>query len=360
MAGIFGLLGLSDNEHAFVSQLGQELVFSAANQYLEMITEDALLMTSVFIEGMTEAFKERYKLPGGGRLQRRSSVSQSAATKASGSWDVAYPVEEFGANITYTRRSVAKLTVAELNRHIQTVEIQYRNTLRFEILKRIFNNVETSFVDEDHGTLLVEPLANGDTVVYPPVLGSESEATENHYLESNYAASAISDTNNPFVTMVDELEEHFGAITGGSNIVTFINQAQTAKTMALSGFRDVPDNFISMGADADIPERLPTVPGKVIGRMVGQGATWVSEWRWIPSGWAVSIHLDEPAPLVQRAPLAAWGLPAGIQLVAESDTYPFHSAEYEMNFGVGCGNRLNGVVMEFGTGGTYTIPTAYA
>jgi hypothetical protein len=34
-------------------------------------------------------------------------------------------------------------------------------------------------------------------------------------------------------------------------------------------------------------------------------------------------------------------------------------AEWRTRFGVGVANRLNAVVMELGSGGTYTIPTGY-
>jgi hypothetical protein len=356
MSGIFGLIGLNDSDYAYVNTAGQALVFDAANRYIAKANEDMFTAISVFVEMITEDYKERYKLPGGGRLQKRGGQAQSGTVKASGGWDTAYPLEDFGAQVAATDVAMAYMTPQEFQRHVDTVIAQNANTVRHEILYALFNNVARTFVDEHWGSLTIQPLANADATVYPPVLGSETEATETHYLESGYAAASISDTNNPIVTLVDDLEEHFGDTTGGNNIVTFINQAQVAKIGDLTDFDEVPDRFIRVGDNTDVPESLPGVPGKIIGRANG---SWIVQWRWIPANYLFSLHLDELAPLKMRVDPAATGLGRGLQLVARDETYPIESAHWRHRFGVGAGNRLNGVVMELGTGGTYTIPTAY-
>ena len=53
------------------------------------------------------------------------------------------------------------------------------------------------------------------------------------------------------------------------------------------------------------------------------------------------------------------GLAGGLNLVGEDEEFPFRNAFYSHRFGLGAGNRLNGVALEFGIGGTYTIPTGY-
>jgi hypothetical protein len=358
MSGIFGVLGLSDTDNSYINTVGQAVVFEAANQYLAQVTAEINAATAVFVEETTELFKERYYLPGGGRLQRRGGQAQSGAVKASGYWDVAYPLEDFGAQVAGDDVSLAYMTLQQLQRHFDTVQAQDTNTVRFEVLRALFNNTARTFVDPLKGSLTIQPLAlASDSVLYPPVLGSETEATDTHHLESGYAATAISDTNNPIVTIVDELEEHFGAMTGGENIVIFINNAQTAKIKALTDFEEVPDSRIRVGDSISVPTALPNVPGRIIGR--GSGA-WVVEWRWIPANYMLGMHMDAPAPLKIRVDEAASGLPRGLNLVSTDATYPFQAAHYRHRFGIGVGNRLNGVVMELGVGGTYTIPTAYA
>ena len=357
MSGIFGLLGLSDTDRSFLNTVGQSVVYTASQTLLQQYNADLAQAMSIFVQGTTTGFKERYKLPGGGRLQRRGGLAQSAAVKAYGSWDVAYPLEDFGAQLAESDIAMSYMTMDEYNRHLDTIMLQDMNTVRYEMLKALFNSTAATFVDPINGSLTIERLANGDSVTYPPVLGSETEATDTHYLESGYAATAISDTNNPYTTIRNELEEHFGVSTGGDNIAVLINPAETPETEDLSDFDAVPDNFIRPGANVDIPQNLPSVPGRCIGRTNG---VWVFEWRWMPASYMFGIHLDAPRPLKMRVDPAETGLGTGLQLVATDETYPLSSAHYRHRFGFGCGNRLNGVALELGTGGTYTVPSSYS
>jgi hypothetical protein len=358
MAGIFGILGLSDTERVFANTVGQAVVYDGITRLVSRYNDELYAALSVFVEEQTPDFKERYKLPGGGRLQRRGGYAPSAAVKAYGGYDVAYPLEDFGAQLADSDVAMAYMTIQDIDRHLDTIFIQDANTVRFELLKALLNNVQDTFVDPLHGSLSIEPLANGDANTYPPVLGSESEATEDHYLESGYAASAISDTNNPYITVRDELEHHFGAVQGGANIAAFINSAEVPETEALTDYVDLTDRFIRPGDNAATLFNLPSrMPGRLIGRTNG---CWVFEWRWIPSAYLVAVDLDSPPPLKLRIDPPNTGLGRGLKLVARDEAYPLELAHYRHRFGLGCGNRLNGVVMEFGSGGSYSIPSGYS
>ena len=357
MSTLYGLLGINESDVQFVNTIGQSLVFEATQTLLAQYRDDLQAAMAVFVQGQTEEFKRRYKLPGGGRMQRSGGQTRAGAVKAHGGWDVAFPLEDFSDAIGGDDVALAYMSIQEYANHLSTIYVRDTNTVRFELLRAIYNNAQDSFVDQTgRGLLLIEPLANGDSVTYPPVLGSETEATENHYLESGYAASAISDANNPLVTIRDEIEEHFGAATGGENIAVFCNPAQTAKIEALTDFEEVPDRFVRMGDAANIPEMLPSVPGRILGRANG---CWVIEWRWTPAGYLKGLHLEQPAPLMERVDPAVTGLGYGLQLVAQDLTHPLQTSIWRHRFGFGCGNRLNGVVLELGTGGSYTVPTAY-
>jgi len=357
MSGIFGHLNVSDSDRVFNSTVGQRVIYDAAVEYINRVNSELNSVMSVFVDETTSEYKRRYKLPGGGYLQQRQPDGRFQAVKAYGQWDVAFPLRDYGASLAGNDVDMAYMTVAELDRHINTVVAQNVNTVRFELLKALFNNTQETFVDRDWGSLAIEPLANGDSVTYPPVLGSAAEATESHYLESGYAASAISATNNPYTTIKQELEEHFGAAEGGSEVAVFIHPDETPETIVLAGFDPIADPRIRPGNATDLALPLPgTYPGTLLGRAYG---VWVIEWRWIPSGWMLGIHLDSPKPLVRRIDPADTGLGDGLQLVAQDNEFPFNTSFWRHRFGFGCGNRLNGVVMEFGTGGSYSIPTAY-
>jgi hypothetical protein len=362
MATIFGALGIADTDRVFNATQGQQAVYEIIAAELARYNAAMQAATGLFVGDMTENHTERYFLAGGSELQERGRQAPSGAMKASGSYDVAYPLRDYSAAVAGDDVAMAYMTAAQLQRHIQTVINSDRITRRKAILKSILNSSNETFVDELWGSLTVRRLANAtsgsDTTTYPPVEGSTTEATEDHYLETGYAASAISDTNDPVVTGVDELEEHFGAVTGNSEIVMLANNAQTAKLQALTSFIDVPDHAIRVGTQTDVPAGLPTVPGKIIGRHT-KGA-WIVEWRWIPANYLVFVHLEVEAPLKERVDPADTGLGRGLQLVAKDAEFPFETSTWRDRFGYGVANRLNGVVLELGTGGTYSIPSGYS
>ena len=360
MSQIYSILGIPDTDRSYVNTIGQSVVYDAVQEALNQMNDELIAAQIIFIQETTADFKRRYKLPGGGYLQRRDRLGAPGAVKAVGQWDVAMPLEDFGDQIAIDDISLAYMTMQELNRHLDTVEARNRNTLRREILVALVNNVDLSFVDEVNGTLTCVPLANGDAVVYPPVLGSDAEATENHYKETGYLVASISDTNDPLEDAVAELEEHFGTVTGGSELVTWGGKVFCDKIRnTLTDFEDIDDRHIAQGANAAEVVGLPaSLPGKLVGRH--NAGIWLAEWRHIPDNYSISLHLGAAAPLIQRVDPADTGIGTGLQLVAVNEKFPLQASFYRNRFGLGVGNRLNGVVHEYGTGGTYTIPTTLA
>lgn len=358
MASIFGHLNISDTDRVFNTTLGQRVIWDAATDYVNRANAELNEAMALFVARTTDEFKLRYKLAGGGFLQMRGDDGRYGAVKAQGAWDVAFPILDAGAMIVGNDVAMAYMTMAELENHINTIVVQNVNTVRHWLLRRIFKSTTDTFVDPLHGSLTIQPLANGDTVVYPPAVGATEEATDNHYLESGYAETGISDTNDPYEVVVPELEEHFGQTPGGSNIVSFINDTARAETQALTDFFEVKDDFIRTGANTDVPVNLPRVPGRIIGRH--KAGTWISVWNFVPANYLVAIHLEADPPLIKRVDPADTGLGVGLQLVATHKEFPFEESIWRHRFGFGAGNRLNGVVMEFGTGGSYGAPSAYS
>ena len=353
MSGIFGHLNISDTDRVFSSTVGQQVIYTAVQDYIARVNADMAAAMSVFVERTTSDFKLRYKLPGGGHLQRRGPDGRYGAVKAYGSWDCSLPLEDFGAQIASNDVDRAYMTVAELDRHVTTIANQGVNTKRFELLKALLDNGADTFIDPLHDSLTIYPLANGDSVVYPPVIGSETDAIEDHYLESGYAASAISDSNNPYETIRLDLAHH----NAGANVAVFVHTDQMPKTEDLADYDSVQDPNVRPGQDTDIPTNIPTnLPGVVRGRT---NHVWVVEWAYLPTGYMVGVDLNAPKPLMIRIDPADTGLGEGLQLVATDEQYPFTGSFWRDRFGMGCGNRLNGVVMELGVGGTYTVPPAY-
>ncbi len=360
MSTLFGALGVSETERTYLRTLDQSIVYDAVQTVLAEFNAATAAARSFFVEESTSDIQRRYKLPGGGYMQGRNSQGRPGALKAYGGWDVAWPLNDYADAIGENDIDMAYMTVAELDRHIKTVQIRSLNTERKAILQALFNNTALSHADQTgRGTLTVQPLANGDATLYPPVLGSESEATEDHYLEAGYAESAISSTNDPTATVKSELEEHFGAPTGGSDIMLFVTAAAGAKIAAISGFTKVTDMNVRPGQDTDTVTGIPSsAPGRVLGSL---NNVWVVEWRYLPSGYGFGLHMGAPKPLIRRVDPAEVGLGDGsLQLVAEDTAFPFKNSVWRQRYGYGAGNRLNGIAIEFASAGSYTVPTSLA
>jgi hypothetical protein len=306
MASIFGALGLPDTDYVYVNTVGQSIVYDATNQILGDHREDMQASMAFLVERTTSDHKIRYKLPGSGQMQRVNRQGRPGAVKAINSWDIGLPLEEFAAEIAGDRVTMAYMSMAAYQLHVQTVMRKDQNTVVQEMLKALFNNTERSFVDELWGTLLVEPLANGDAVTYPPLVGN----------------------------------------------------AETAKIQSLANFDPVPNRFVTYGDNVSLVEGYEgsPLPGRVLGET---DSALIVEWRRIPAGYLLAVHLDAPKPLLRRIDPPQVGLGDGLQLVAEDLDFPYKTADWSHRFGFGAGNRLNGVVMQL-TAGSYTIPTIYA
>jgi hypothetical protein len=363
MSGIFGHLNISDSDYVFSGTVGQRVIWEAANDYVARSQVELTRMLSIFVAQQTSDRTLRYKLPGNGYLQRRGPDGRFGAVKATGSWDVAFPLEDFGAMIAGNDVDMAYMTVQELERHIKTVVQQDWNTVRYEVLTALMSRSNGTFVDPLHGSLTIRSLANTDGTVYPPVIGSVTEADDEHYLELGDVATAIDDTHDPWVgtntnsvNIVADLEEHFGISAGSAEIVSFINQAEVTEVSALTEFEPVDIRQIQEGTQTASPVQVPTnLPGVVIGRH--RAGAWIVRWDWVPATYILSVHTGVEAPLYERIDPPATGLGSGLQMVSEDEEFPFKEMTWRHRFGYGVANRLNGIVVEAAAGGSYTDPT---
>ncbi len=361
MSTIYGLAKITASDYAYVNNMNQDLLYTGAQQYIELANNAALNAMSMFVDPTpTTNFKERFQLGITGRMQRASEETTGAPIARSGGWDVAYPIWNFHEGLQMSDVDAAYLTPQELQVHVDGIITRHLNAKRHEILYRVFNNTQDTFTDKRHGSLTIEPLANGDSVLYPPVEGTETEAVDNHYLESGYAASAISDTNNPVKTLVEELVEHGVQRTQDIPCAVLINPAQQAKIEALAGFRSYITPAVIRGNDtAQINMPPQNLPGKIIGYVLGYG--WISVWKWIPENYMVAVNLEAPQPLKMRVDPAQTNLGGGgLVMLPEERNGVLTFNSWRLRFGLGAANRLSCAVMELGTGGSYTIPTAYA
>jgi hypothetical protein len=359
MGILFGALGLDDTELVFNQTRNQVLVWDAVQELAQRYNEDMMNAQRLFVDGTTEVFKERFKLPGTGRLQKAGRMGTPGTIKSGGSWDVSYPIEQWEEQFAWDDITIAKMDGKEFETHFQTILNTDADTQLYLILRRLFNNTNFTVTDDEHGALTIVPLANTDGTLYPPVIGSRTEAQEESFIPSQYASTAISDTNNPFKTIVDRLEKHYGIPSGGSNIWAFIHTDQVAAAKGLADFVEYTPRGTNPGADTATLTGMPSVPAQM--RLIGRtSGAWVFEWRVIPTGYILGIHGDAPKPLMERVDLAKYNLPRGLAMVSQGERhYPFNSWFWRRRNGFGTGNRLNGCIVYLTAGSSYTIPTAY-
>jgi hypothetical protein len=351
MATIFGVLGIQDTD-TFPDSAGQTSVWSFINDYLAVQEAEADKVYGVFVESETTDHKERYFLPAGGMLQQASNLTRPGAVKPVNSWDAGYPIDDGRDQLAYTDVALAYMSAAQLDAHVRTMTQRYVNWRRFRILRALLNKTNESITDDRWGSITVYRLANADGSLFPPLIGASADlASHTHYVGSNYTAASISDTNNPYVTIRDHLEEHFG----DSTMVAFINNADRAKTEALTAFRPRLTAATTPNANASYLDEagLPAVPGRIIGSV---NDVLVSEWRWIPSGYILGISLDVPAPLKKRVdPFVEL---QGFKMVAEQMEFPLKESFFRAREGYGVGNRLGAVALQLVASTTYTTPTS--
>lgn len=352
---VFGILGIQDRDQT-VDRLGERTIYEAITEQTEIHNEEVAEMTAMFIEETTTDHTETYKVPGGGMMQESDEITRPGAVKGGAEYSVAYDLRDARDQVAWDDVSIAYLTVRDLQRVMQTIYIRHANWVRYHIMTHLLREVNATFNDRTKGALTIRRLANNDGTIYPPTMAGGDGAQALHYITSGYAASAISDTNDPFATGRNLLETYFGP----GNPIALINPDESPEVKLMADFVPYGDRFIRPAA-AD-PELVggpgATVPGMVIGRVSG---VWVAEWRNMPSGYIYMQDLNQPGPLKKRV-----DMPTGIAgrgalaLVATQDEFPLRESFWRDRHGYGVGNRLNGVAIELTIDATYDDPAAFA
>jgi hypothetical protein len=364
MGILFGATGIKDSERPFTSISGQRLVWETTVGIFNRWNEEFEDAKRIFVEGMTSDFKVRYELPGGGKAEAIAfEETDFGDIRRTGNWEAAWPIWVTGTKLTRNRVSRAYMTMGQWEASIQTAINVNNNTQFTRILAALFKNTNTPFDDPIHGTLTVVPLANGDTVTYPPLITSTDEATENYYLAPAYAEAAISNSNNPFLTIKEELEPRFGFMQGGSDIVVFVSTSSMQYIKDLAEFYPEDDSKLAYGDNVTRVSRFPAegmVPATAKVEGICNGC-WVVSWARIPANYMIARHMATPPPLMARTDEVE-GLGGGALQLLHSDKeefFPDLTTRWVQRIGYGVGNRLGALVLHLGGNGTYTIPTGY-
>lgn len=355
----YGFISLEDLATQRVVDLTYEQLSTAITLSLSEHTRQINELISQLVQP-TEAYKLRYLLPSGGSLQPLDAKGNPIPVKPSGSYDVAFPIKGAGTAWGDDRISRAMMTVQDADRY--TIDMLERDIdwLKRHILAAIFTNTTYTYTDELYGDLTIQPLANGDAVIY--VVNGGTASTDNHF----YAQAAnIADATNPFGTFYAELDEH-PSNTGpyiayiASNLVS-----QVESLTALVPVRDpsieynLAQRVLVQAVDVDNTRRV--MPPEIVhfgDRLIGKvNGVYVVEWSALPTGYGF-VHASGVNDVLGMREYPAPELKG---LFPEFNNVNGNLREIRgIRFaGFGALNRVGALAFRIGNG-TYAIPSGFA
>lgn len=299
----------------------------------------------------TEEYKVRFLQPGGGTLQPLDEWGVPLPTRPAGYYDVAFPIRSAGDSFGANRIAGALQTVADVNRHLSDVLMRDANWIRRHMLAALLDNTTWSFDDPQHGTLTIQPLANGDAVTYPKRAGTMAVDTH-HWAQ----AATVADATNPFPTIYAELNEH--PVNANSQIVSYIPSNLVTAVTGLATFVDVGDPDITVGiTSARLNNQIDRGWGdKLLGKTDG---VWVVEAPVLPDNYIVSNARGAASPALWAREYPAATL-KGLQRKEHDVNGNIMQTMFFRDLGFGVYNRVGAAVTFVAAGDTtYDIPSGY-
>lgn len=340
--------GFVGQEHLWsqrVTQLGDRVLLDAINESAAEHTR----AINAMLAGLAERTPDRTRrilLASAGTLQPLDEWGNPLPVKPEGYYNVGFPIQGGGTAWGDNRVSRALMTVEEANRNTLDALAKDRDWVERHMLAAILDNASWTYPDPQ-GDVTVQPLANGDSVIYNRVGGAAS--SDDHYLAT---ADAIADATNPFPALYDELAEH---PSNRGPFVVYVPTNLADSVEGLTGFVEVGDPDIALGANSD------TISGtidrgfgdEVLGKV---NRFWVIEWKALPDSYMVAHARGAGTPLAMREyPEAA------LQgLFTEFNDVDGNLMETRMirYAGYGVQDRVAVAVQRIGNA-SYAVPTGY-
>ena len=347
MAVLYGYLNMADLADSRVTEVGVDVVMSSVEQSVAEHNRQLDAIMSLFVRRTTD-FKSRFWAAGSARLQPLDNFGRALPIKPAGKYDVAWPIQMGGTAWGYDYVTGQKLTVGEVARVTNTMLDADTRWVRDHILAALFYKSSTNpwtFVDDEHGSLSIYGLANGDTTVYNLISGTDAGATDDHLL---FDDTPDADT---FIALYQELTEH---PENGGEVIALIPSNLKATVEAISTFYPIEDPDLRIGANSTVlAGRLNVpVPGMVLGKVE---KVWVVEWKSLPDDYIVGVMTEGERPIAMREDMEA--SLRGFKQVATRDDHPYYERQWLRRAGFGAWNRVGAVVYK--DAASYAIPTGY-
>lgn len=346
---LYGFRNLKDEFFERLTTLGGDVVSTAIQESVEVHNQQMDALLGLFARRTTD-YTSRYKLPGSHRLQPLDENGRARPVKPSGYYDVAWPIFDAGTAWGANYKALAKMTVEDANRITAEMLKADKVWMRDQMMAALFAVATYSYVDPQYGSVTVQPIANGDTVVYSRN-GSAVSSIDTHQLAT---ASAIADVTDPIPTIVTELNEH---PQNDGDVIILVPSNLKADFTNLAAFSAFVDPNLRDGANTrTVAGAGPgvAVPGEVLG--YHDAKAWIVEWKALPDNYAIATTANaDPALALREEPEAVL---QGFKKVGERNDHPFYENQWARSAGFGGWNRVGAVVQRFGNG-TYAVPTGY-
>ena len=328
------------------------------NSQRDALTNLLTFNVTTLIEGVRYPIEQDF--------EEASEYGEPKGIRLGPSFRMGYDFKWWDLAIRYTWMFLAEATQAQLQA-LNNTALEADNRLMFtRVMRQVFNST-TKVADIDGESVNVYPFYNGDTMVPPKWKNTVHTTGHNHYLESGAAVVDSADLDD----MQNHLTHHGYTSIRGYRLVILVNpqEGETIRAFAredgdkydflpssnVGGGLYVPPNGGIIGAPP-----LANLPGLLSIGTYGQFT--VVEEDYIPAGYMFAfatggeLNIGNPVGIRQHEQSSLQGL----RLVKGRDNdYPLIDSFYLHGMGTGVRHRGAGVVMEIGSGGTYTIPGDY-
>lgn len=335
-----------------IAQIGEDRAFEAIDL--------ALKAHNLIVEGMLGDFCEvttdrlrRFGNPNQMKMQELDEFGSPDAQKISAGQLVGFPLRLYGDALQWTRKFMQNAKASELAAQTTALMDADEVNVILQTKRALFYPVNYTSDDRlvDHLQAIplpIKALANADGGGLP--IGPNGEvfngATHTHYL-----TCAVPGTLNVAdgQALVGTVVEHFN--NGSPRI--YIAKGDEQSWRSLAGFVGYFDARIIQPTTAasapGVPLDVVNINNRAIGVFAG-AEVWVKPW--MVQGYAFAWVSGQQRPLVFRVRDTAAN---ALVLIADDDDHPLRARQYEREFGIGVGNRVNGAMLDM-THAVYTQP----
>ncbi|HEX5704865.1 MAG TPA: hypothetical protein VFX97_16830 [Pyrinomonadaceae bacterium] len=342
----YGFRDMRDLADTAVTEALVPRIDKAIVDTVEFHNEEMDRVMDFFVKRTTD-YKVKYRTPTSARLMGLDEHGRARKIRPGAEYEIGLPIQAAGLAEGATDTTRLLETVQDVMDITATMTLADKNWMLDHVLAALFNATTWTFPDDRYGDLVVQPIANGDTVTYLKKNGAA--ATADHV---NGQAAAIADATNPFPGIYSRLTR---PAANSGEVVSFVAENLVTSIEGLGNFIEYSDPDVRQPANTEeLIGRLPdTMPGMVLGKV---DKVWVVQWDRLPDSYVLSTVTGGERPLAMREyPVAAL---KGFRRAGQRNDYPYFETQFKRDAGFGAWNRVAADVLEIGDA-SYDVPTGY-